>query len=96
MHHELPFTFVDDGTGQVVVGEMDLVWETADGCVLVDFKNYPGFENILDPASKFYVGKYASQMADYRKALLKAKKTILDTLVYYSVLGRVVRVVDCR
>lgn len=96
VYHELPFTFVDDGTGQVVTGEMDLVWETKEGCVLVDFKNYPGFENILDPASKFYVGKYASQMADYRKALLKAKKTILDTLVYYSVLGRVVRVVDCR
>ncbi len=94
VHHELPFTFVDDGTGQVVVGEMDLVWETAEGCVLVDFKNYPGFENILDPASKFYVGKYASQMADYRKALLKAKKTVLDTIIYYSVLGRAVRVVD--
>ena len=75
---------------------MDLVWETDRGCVLVDFKNYPGFENILDPASKFYVGKYTSQMADYRKALLKAGKTILDTIVYYSVLGRAVRVAECR
>ncbi len=96
VHHELPFTSVDDGTGQVVTGEMDLVWETDRGCVLVDFKNYPGFENILDPASKFYVGKYTSQMADYRKALLKAGKAILDTIVYYSVLGRAVRVAECR
>ncbi len=92
VHHELPFTFVDDVTGQVVTGEMDLVWETDQGCVLVDFKNYPGFENILDPASRFYVGKYASQMADYRKALMKANKKIIDTIIYYSVLGRGVRV----
>ena len=94
VHHELPFMFVDDAAGQVVTGEMDLVWETDHGCVLVDFKNYPGFEDILDPASKFYVGKYASQMKDYRKALTKAGKTILDTIIYYSVLGRGVRVVE--
>lgn len=96
VHHEWPFTFVDEETNQVVIGDMDLVWETAQGCVLVDFKNYPGFDNILDPSSKFYVGKYTSQMDDYRKALVKAKKKLLDTIVYYSVMGVAVKVTDAR
>jgi ATP-dependent exoDNAse (exonuclease V) beta subunit len=91
VRHELPFMHVIPSTNQVVTGEMDLVWETEEGCVLVDFKNYPGYDDVLDPGSKFFVGKYAPQLKCYREALKGAGKTVLDTLVFYAVQGRCVR-----
>ncbi|MBQ2485830.1 MAG: hypothetical protein II518_02065, partial [Candidatus Methanomethylophilus sp.] len=90
VRHELPFMHATP-SGQVVTGEMDLVWETERGCVLVDFKNYPGYDDVLDPKSKFFVGKYAPQMRCYREALKGAGKTVLDTLVFYAVQGRCIR-----
>ena len=91
LYHELPFAY-RKGDGQVVTGEMDLVWETADGCVLVDFKNYPGFDDVLDENSKFYVGKYFPQMSCYNEALAKAGKKVLGTLIFYAVQGRIVEI----
>lgn len=90
VRHELPFMHATP-SGQVVTGEMDLVWETEGGCVLVDFKNYPGYDDVLDPGSKFFVGKYAPQMKSYRKALKGAGRAVLDTLVFYAVQGRCIR-----
>ena len=90
VRHELPFMHATP-SGQVVTGEMDLVWETEEGCVLVDFKNYPGYDDVMDPESQFFVGKYAPQMKCYREALKGAGKTVLDTLVFYAVQGRCVR-----
>ena len=55
------------------------------------FKNYPGYDDVLDPQSKFYVGKYAPQMKCYRDALKGAGRTVLDTLVFYAVQGRCIR-----
>ncbi len=72
----------------MVTGEMDLVWETEEGCVLVDYKNYPGYDDVLDPESKFFVGKYLLQMACYREALRRTGKNVLGVLIYYAVQGR--------
>lgn len=85
--HEVPFRNQLDG--QVVVGEMDLLWYTEPSeCVLIDFKNYPGVvTNVLRKDNPEYVGKYAVQLAAYECALLAAGITVKDRLIYYSVLG---------
>ena len=83
--------YVREGSGQVVSGEMDLVWETDEGCVLVDYKNYPGYDDVLDPDSQFFVGKYFSQMMCYREALRRTGKKVLCVLIYYAVQGRLLK-----
>lgn len=85
--HEVPFRNQLDG--QVVVGEMDLLWFTSPTeCVLVDFKNYPGIiSNVLKKDDKEYVGKYAVQLTAYEEALHVAGISVEDKLIYYSVLG---------
>ena len=60
----------------------------------MDWKNYPGYDDVLDPKSSFYVGKYANQLGCYRDALVKAGKRVLDILVCYPVQGRCVKVVS--
>ena len=92
VYHELPFSYRDGVRQEVVTGEMDLLWETAEGVVLVDFKNYPGFDDVLDESSKFYVGKYLPQMECYKKALEIAGKKVLAAIIYYAVQGRTIRV----
>lgn len=94
-YHELPFKHMHDG--QIFTGEMDLVWETDKGVVLVDFKSYPGDENDVDDkksvvteSHKHYAGMYAGQFECYDRALKAAGKNVLARLVYYHVLGVVV------
>ena len=85
--HEVPFRNQLDG--QVVVGEMDLLWFTSPTeCVLVDFKNYPGIiSNVLKKDDKEYVGKYAVQLTAYEDALRAAGISVKDKLIFYSVMG---------
>jgi ATP-dependent exoDNAse (exonuclease V) beta subunit len=89
--HEVPFIRPVDG--QVMKGEMDLVWYLdKNTCVLIDFKNYPGKEEfIMNPDNDHYVGVYASQLLAYRSVLEESGCKVLDTLVYYSVIGRIVK-----
>lgn len=89
--HEIPF--VRQLEGQIMKGEMDLVWFLDErSCVLVDFKNFPGSEkDVLNPENSHYAGNYAAQLFAYRETLKEAGYHVLDTLVYYSVIGRVVR-----
>ena len=91
VEHEVPFRH--EIGGQVVVGEMDLLWYTSPKeCVLIDFKNYPGvMSKALDKTAKEYVGQYAAQLDAYEKALIEAGMTVKAKLVYYSVLGYLVR-----
>lgn len=91
VEHEVPFRHEMDG--QVVVGEMDLLWYASPKeCVLIDFKNYPGvMSRALDKTAKEYVGQYAAQLNAYEKALIEAGVTVKAKLVYYSVLGSLVR-----
>lgn len=85
--HEVPFRH--ERGGQVVTGEMDLLWFISPTeYVLVDFKNYPGIiGNVLNKTSDEYVGKYAAQLKAYEEALIAAGMSLKAKLVYYSVLG---------
>lgn len=88
--HELPFMRELDG-GQMASGSMDLVWQTAEGCVLVDFKTYPGgASHALDPKDPHYAGRYGSQLRHYAEALEEAGLRVLATLIFYPVSGTIV------
>ena len=91
--HEVPF--IQPLPGQVVHGEIDLLWMLNDHeCVLIDFKNFPGSKaTITTPGEKneHYAGNYASQLKAYHKVLQTSGLTVRDTLIYYSVMGCVVR-----
>lgn len=89
--HEVPF--IQPLPGQIVHGEIDLLWYLNDHeCVLIDFKNFPGSRaNIEDPNNDHYAGLYASQLKAYRDVLKASGITVKDTLIYYSVMGNVVR-----
>ena len=91
--HEVPFT--QPLPGQIVRGEIDLLWYlNAQECILVDFKNYPGKKAIITTpgeSNRHYAGKYASQLKAYHDVLVSAGVTVRDTLIYYSVMGCVVK-----
>ena len=89
--HEVPF--IQPLPGQIVHGEIDLLWYLNDHeCVLIDFKNFPGSRaNIEDPNNDHYAGLYASQLKAYRDVLHASGITVRDALIYYSVMGCVVR-----
>lgn len=100
---EVPFTLVLDreqaaGTGlaegQAARGEIDLVWKRQDGsCVLVDYKSYGRVDaDINDPKVRVHYAGYAPQLGIYRSALTKAGMNVTDTLIYYPVQGRIVRI----
>ena len=91
--HEVPF--IQPLPGQVVHGEIDLLWMLNDHeCVLIDFKNFPGDKATItnpNPKNEHYAGLYASQLKAYRDVLQESGLTVRDTLIYYSVMGCVVR-----
>lgn len=91
--HEVPF--IQPLPGQVVHGEIDLLWMLNDReCVLIDFKNFPGSKATItnpDPKNEHYAGKYAAQLKAYRDVLEASGLTVKDALIYYSVMGCVVR-----
>ncbi|EID84134.1 ATP-dependent exoDNAse (exonuclease V) beta subunit [Treponema sp. JC4] len=90
-YHELPFTHYLSN-GQKVSGSMDFVWETAEGCVIVDYKTFPGKkEELLNAKSDYYVGKYKGQLECYEKALIAAGKKVLAKVIYYPVVGVIVK-----
>lgn len=86
--HELPFSFPLEG-GHVMKGEIDLVWQTADGSVIVDFKNHQGdISEVIDPKDSAYAGShYAAQLRAYRNILESAGKKVLATILYYDLQG---------
>lgn len=91
--HEVPF--IQQLPGQIVHGEIDLLWYLNENeCVLIDFKNFPGTKaTITTPGEKneHYAGKYAAQLKAYREVLQSSGVKVKDTLIYYSVMGCVVR-----
>lgn len=95
---ECPFTYCRDN-GQIVNGEIDLIWKTEKECILVDHKNFPAGQdygkNIVlqdKPDNKFYVGKYFPQLGDYRASLNAAEMEVTNVFVFYAVLGCLVEV----
>ena len=89
--HELPFKQYYEG--QIFTGSIDFIWETSDGgVVLVDFKSYPGSkDDVVNPEHKHYAGIYAGQFECYERAITAAGKKVLAKLVYYHVLGVIVK-----
>ena len=86
-YHELPFKHKLQN-GQIVTGSMDFVWETSKGCVLVDYKTFPGDkEDLIDENSEYFVGKYKGQMDCYENALTAGGKKVLAKLLFYPVVG---------
>lgn len=88
VYHERPFTLLRDG--QVLTGSIDLVWQTSEGDVLIDFKSCPMTdEYILNPESEHYAGWYAGQLDAYTDALEAAGEKVIKRYIYYPVSGMV-------
>lgn len=91
IEREVPFSFLEK-EGRIVNGEIDLVYRTVDGDVLIDYKTcLRPIGEILDHSSKFYAGKYSGQLALYEKALSLAGRTLRDNIICYFNLGTAVR-----
>ena len=92
VERELPFSFTNEG-GQVVNGEIDLVYRTAEGDVLVDYKTYQGSPaHLTDESSDFHTDKnYGAQIALYEQALKRSGSVIRDRLVCYLSLGVIIK-----
>lgn len=91
-HRELPLECEIEG--QLYKGEADLVLETEEGYVLIDYKSYPGsIDKVLDNATSntVYAGKYAGQLSTYSKMITSiTSKKVIKQLIYYTVLGKLV------
>lgn len=86
VYHERPFTQTKDG--QVFTGSIDLVWQTAKGDVLIDFKTCPlGQDYILNSESEHYAGWFAGQLDAYTDALEAAGENVIKRFIYYPVSG---------
>lgn len=91
IERELPFSFTND-LGQTITGEIDLVYHTAEGVVLVDYKTYQGnVAHLTDKNGEFYAGKYGGQLALYAEALKHSGSTVRDRLICYLSLGVIVQ-----
>ena len=90
-HHEL--TFMHEVDDQIVRGSMDLVWETKAGCILVDFKTFPGTETaVTAEGNAHYAGNYKPQFDCYKAALEAAGKQVIAEYVYYPINGMIVSI----
>lgn len=88
---ELPFSFVNE-SGQIVTGEIDLVYHTSDGDVLVDYKTYQGNPtHLTDENSNFFAGKYCGQISLYEEALKRRGSVIRDRIICYLSLGVIIK-----
>lgn len=89
--HEYPFNF-PVGNRQIMKGEIDLIWQTEAGDVVVDFKTHIGDPDELnDSQSPHYLGhKYIPQLTAYKQRLEQAGRTVVARVLYYDILGKAV------
>jgi ATP-dependent exoDNAse (exonuclease V) beta subunit len=92
-HHEKPFCHLDEN-GHIVSGYIDLVLETEDGYVVVDYKTCPGgYDLVFTPSSEHYVGRHGDQLDCYQRALeAEGKKKVIARIIYYPVTRFVVEI----
>ncbi len=92
-HHEKPFRHLDSN-GHIVSGYIDLIWETEDAYVVVDYKTCPGdYSLVFDPVSEHYAGRHGNQLDCYQRALeAEGKKPVAARIIYYPVTQFVVEV----
>ena len=90
-HHELP-VLMKQPDGTVIRGEMDLVWALPGGkCVLVDYKSFHGGEDLGAIKAHAVQHGYPGQLKAYKDTLESGGCQVQDVLIYYFVLGRVVK-----
>lgn len=86
IYHERPFRL--ERSGQTITGSIDLVWQTSEGDILIDFKTCPmGANAILDAMGEHYAGWYAGQLDAYTDALEASGEQVLKRYIYYPVSG---------
>lgn len=92
-YHEKPFRHLDEN-GHIVSGYIDLVWETEDGYVVVDYKTCPGgYKLVFKSESEHYAGRHGDQLDCYQRALeAEGKKKVIARVIYYPVTRYVVEV----
>jgi ATP-dependent exoDNAse (exonuclease V) beta subunit len=92
-HHERPFRHVDSN-GHIVSGYIDLIWETEDAYVVVDYKTCPGnYSLVFDPTKEHFAGHHGDQLDCYQRALeADGKKKVAARIIYYPVTRFVVEV----
>ena len=92
-HHEKPFRHMDEN-GHIVTGYIDLIWETDDAYVIVDYKTCPGnYKMVFEPENKHFVGRHGDQLDCYQRALeAEGKKKVKARVIYYPVTQFVVEV----
>ena len=92
-HHEKPFRHLD-ADGHIVSGYIDLIWETEDAYVVVDYKTCPGnYSLVFNPVSEHYAGRHGDQLDCYQRALeAEGKKKVKTRIIYYPVTQFVVEV----
>ena len=79
--HEVPFALAMEGD-QLLHGEIDLLWKTEKGVVLVDFKNIES--ETPNPEH------YFAQMSAYEKAISSAGLDCISIVLYYANHGKMV------
>jgi ATP-dependent exoDNAse (exonuclease V) beta subunit len=92
-HHEKPFRHLD-ADGHIVSGYIDLIWETEDAYVVVDYKTCPGnYSLVFNPVSEHYAGRHGDQLDCYQHALeADGGKKVAARIIYYPVTQFVVEV----
>ena len=92
-HHEKPFRH-QDSNGHFVSGYIDLIWETENAYVVVDYKTCPGnYSLVFDPISEHFAGRHGDQLDCYQRALEAAgKKKVVARIIYYPVTQFIVEV----
>lgn len=92
-HHEKPFRHID-ANGHIVTGYIDLIWETEDAYIVVDYKTCPGnYSLVFNPASEHYAGRHGDQLDCYQRALeAEGKKKVTARIIYYPVTQFIVEV----
>lgn len=90
-YHERPFRL--ERNEQALTGSIDLVWQTEEGDILIDFKTCPmGPSAVLDAESDHYAGWYAGQLDAYTDALEAGGEKVLKRYIYYPVSGVIAEV----
>ena len=92
-HHEKPFRHLD-ADGHIVNGYIDLIWETEDAYIVVDYKTCPGnYSLVFNPVSEHYAGRHGDQLDCYQRALeAEGNKKVAARIIYYPVTQFVVEV----
>ena len=85
-HHERPFRHLDKN-GHIVNGYIDLIWETEDAYIIVDYKTCPGnYSQVFIATNEHYAGRHGDQLDCYQYALeAEGSKKVAARVIYYPV-----------